>query len=485
MTTSRDGGSRPLVLRAVTVVDTADGARTPNLDVRISDGVITGISATSPEGADATVDVVDAAGRYVVPGYVDMHVHALPDHGPIPASALGLMLVNGITGFRQMGGSLDLLARRQAGTLGMPVDAPQLLAMPGGLLTPLNAGTAAAVATVREQHSAGADFVKTALITPAVYFEAQEEANRLGIPVLGHLPSGIDVRAAARSGFRSIEHLGPGATMLVGCSCDAKGLADQLAAAPGVTLPTVKIPFLSGIVERIMGNVLRRIVVNPTNAAKPADIALMQRAIDTFDEDVAAELAADVTASGTWQCPTLIRMRAQQLCDAAEFSSDPNLRFMASATIKQWTAAADRFRWFTDAERATFRTGYDLLLRLTKIYDRAGARMLTGTDAVGAAWVIPGYALHREFGELASAGLSPLRILQMATSEPAAFLGTTDTMGGVGMGRQADLVVLDEDPVVDVRNLARINAVVRAGRLYSSVDLDRLKRRIASTSPAH
>jgi imidazolonepropionase-like amidohydrolase len=471
-----------LVLRGVTVVETADGARTPNLDIQIADGVITAISATAPDGL---AEVVDATGKYVVPGYVDMHVHALPDHGPIPAGALGLMLANGITGFRQMSGSLDLLARRRAGTLGMPVDAPGLLAMPGGLLTPMNAGTAAAaVATVREHHLAGADFVKAALVTPAVYFEAQTEANRLGIPLLGHLPSGIDVRAAARSGFRSIEHLGPGATMLVGCSCEAHCLADELAAAPGVGLPAVRIPFLGGIVERVMRRVLRRIVVNPTNMAKPADIALMQRAIDTFDEDVAAALAADVSSSGTWQCPTLIRMRAQQLCDAAEFSSDPHLRFMAPSTVAQWTAAAEKFGRFTDAQRATFRAGYDLLLRLTKIYDRAGARMLAGTDAVGAAWVVPGFSLHREFAELAAAGLSPLRILQMTTSEPAAFLGTTDTMGSVEVGMQADLVVLDADPVVDVANLARITAVVRAGNVYSSADLDRLKNRIAAGTPA-
>jgi len=350
----------------------------------------------------------------------------------------------------------------------------------------MNAGSsAAAIAAVREQHAAGADFVKAAAIAPQPYFDAQAEANRLGIPVLGHLPAGIDVRAAARSGFRSIEHLGPGVTMLVSCSCDQHGLGEAVAAAKsGVKIPSVRLPLPAGLTMRLMSRIVRKLVVNPTNRSRPVDIELLRRGVDTFDADDAAELAADLTAAGVWQCPTLIRMRAQQLCDAAEFRDDPNLTYMSRATIREWTAAAARFRTFSAAERATLRAVYELLLRLTRIFDQAGAKMLTGTDAVGAAWVVPGFSLHREFAELASAGLRPLRVLQMTTLDPAEFFGTSSTMGSVEVGKKADLVVLDADPMDGVASLGRIHAVIHGGRLYSSTDLADIKNRIAAGSPA-
>ena len=130
-------------------------------------------------------------------------MHAHPLNGKTPDTrALALMLAHGVTGFRQMAGSPQLLQDRRNGSLALGRYAPELLALPGSLLTPLNAGTpAAAVAEVGRQAAAGADFVKAALITPDVYFPAQSEANRLGIPLLGHLPTGVDVRAASAAGF--------------------------------------------------------------------------------------------------------------------------------------------------------------------------------------------------------------------------------------------------------------------------------------------
>jgi hypothetical protein len=78
--------------------------------------------------------------------------------------------------------------------------------------------------------------------------------------------------------------------------------------------------------------------------------------------------------TGTWRTPTLIRERTEQLCDAPEFSDGPNLTYMPPATVKTWTKAARTFARFPAEARATFRAGYDVLLRLTKIldHDRVG-----------------------------------------------------------------------------------------------------------------
>jgi imidazolonepropionase-like amidohydrolase len=479
-----EAGGRPLVLRNVTIVDTRDGALTPSADLLVSDGVIAAITPADPDAAAAAsltdAEVVDGSGKYLIPGYLDMHAHPLTEKRP--AGDLELMLASGVTGFRQMSGSPQLLAERSAGTLPLPADSPDVLALPGALLTPLNAGTiAGAVAAIRDQAAAGADFIKVALITPHVFFPAVAEANRLGIPVAGHLPAGIDVMRASRAGIKAIEHLGPGLTIIASCSTDEVSLAEAIARLPSLRLPSVKLPFM----DRILMRVLRKVVINPINRSTPAEIEILQQAVDTFSEERAAELAGRFAEDGTWQVPTLIRLRTQHLCDSPEFSEDPDLQYMARSTTKSWQHAADSFATkFTPQSRATFRAVYEVLLRMTKIFNDGGVKMLAGSDSVGAAWEVPGPSLHREFDELARAGVPPLRILQMTTHDAAEFLGTTSTMGTVDVGKNADLVLLDANPVDAAANLHQVSAVVRRGRHYSSADLARLKDRVRSTHPA-
>jgi imidazolonepropionase-like amidohydrolase len=477
-------GGRPLRLGNVTIVDTRDGGLAPGLDVLIADGVIAEITTTDPDAVSGTTsdgaEVVDGSGRYLIPGLLDMHAHPLNDKHP--AGALELMLASGVTGFRQMAGSPQLLRERSAGTLPLPPDSPDVLALPGALLTPLNAGTiSGAVAAVRDQAAAGADFIKIALITPDVFFPTVAEARRLGIPVAGHLPTGIDVSRASRAGIRSIEHLGPGLTILAGCSSDEVSLAEAIAGLPALRLPAVKLPFM----DRILMRVLRKVVINPVNRSTPAEVEILQRAVDSFSEERAAELAEQFAEDGTWQVPTLIRLRTQYLCDAPEFSDDPDLQYMAGSTTKTWRDATGTFvKKFPPPSRATFRAAYEVLLRMTKIFDDGGVRMLAGSDAVGAAWEVPGPSLHREFDELARAGLPALRILQMTTRDAAEFLGATSRMGTVDVGKNADLVLLRANPADDAAALHQVDAVIRAGRHYSTADLARLKDRVRSTHPA-
>jgi hypothetical protein len=121
-----------------------------------------------------------------------MHTHVLGPEDPV--GDLDLMLANGITGSRQMGANAELLRQWRDGELPDSDSRPELLAMPGAVLIPLNAPTdEAAVATVRQQKAAGADFIKVGFVTPSAVFAAQAEAVRLGVPILGHLPTGVDV----------------------------------------------------------------------------------------------------------------------------------------------------------------------------------------------------------------------------------------------------------------------------------------------------
>lgn len=467
------------VLTGVTVVDTRTGRLQPNMNLLLNDGRIVRVSAELPKGGVGGV-IIDARGKYVVPGYLDMHAHPLMEGDP--TGALQLMLANGVTGFRQMSGSTELLARRKAGTLRLPADSPALLAMPGSILSPANAGSVEdAMEEIRAQKAAGADFIKVGLVAPKVFFPAQAEAKRLGLPIVGHLPTGIDVMAVSRGGMKSIEHLGPGVGILAACSADEAGIGQAIAQRPELKLPPIKGPLM----EKIASAMVRKRIINPLAEAALPDVDIQQRAISTFDPEKCRALAARFSADGAWQTPTLIRSLTSELGDTPEFQTDPNLRYMSADTIRGWVEATQRFQTLPSSARTTFRDTYALQLRLTKLFDEAGVKMLAGSDASGAAWEVPGFALHQEFDELAKAGLSPLRVLQMTTLNGAEFLGLGATMGAVEPGKVADLVILDANPIQDVQNLHRIAGVVRAGRYYGAKDLETLKAKVAAARSVH
>ncbi|MFK0171527.1 amidohydrolase family protein [Streptomyces sp. NPDC090306] len=484
MTTSPQSPAREsarddvLLVRSATVVNTRDGSVTPGTDVLVRDGRITEVrpGIEAPERLRARV--VDAKGLFVVPGYNDMHAHPLDQ---LPARSrdrdLRLLLAHGVTGFRQMSGSAGLLRARAEGTLDLPSDGARPLSMPGTVLvTPLNAGSPEqGVATVRQQHAAGADFIKVAMTTPEVFFAAQQEALRLGLTIVGHLPQGIDVVRASGIGMKSVEHLGPGVGLFACCSSapaavqpDADGGGEDKLKAP-----PVKLPFMDRLIDRMV----KRLVVNPVNRTTPQAVDRMRRAVDTYDSSMAHTLARRFVDDNTWQVPTLIRVKTQQIADDPAFAEAPELRHMDAPTLKRWRKATARFARFPESARVTFRELYDRQLQLTHAFDDAGVPMLAGSDTSGAGWVVPGASLHREFDELGRAGLSPLRVLQMATLRPAEFLGTIDTMGTVEPGRLADLVLLRANPVDDVENLHAVAAVIRDGRYYSETDLTAIKNR--------
>ena len=129
----------------------------------------------------------------------------------------------------------------------------------------------------------------------------------------------------------------------------------------------------------------------------------------------------------------------------------------------------------------------DLSFRLVKDFDEAGVKMLAGSD-YGGGWVIPGVSLHQEFDLLEKCGLSPLKVLQMTTINGSEFLGIEKTSGSVETGKNANLVLLDGNPVESVQNLHRLAGVVRNGKYFSKDDLSsmmlRVEQKLASSTDA-
>ena len=455
-----------------TVVDTLDGTLVADVTILIAEGRIVSVAKDGEGDTSPALRRVDATGKFVVPGYNDMHSHVL--NLDDPSGGLALMLTEGVTGFRQMSGSEQRLRERRDGTLAVGDEAPALLEMPGAVLTPLNASTVEGlIAEVAAQKEQGADFIKVAFVAPAVFNEALAAARREGLPILGHLQDGVDVDVSARAGFRSIEHLGPGATLWVACSTEEAAL--QSATKP-VRIPSwpLKIPFMRRLIEKRF----QRLLINPSAFVPPAYATRMQRAMDTFSQGKFEALVAVFAAQQTWHCPTLVRLRTQELADAPEYQSHPDLRYMPQKRIDLWRQVTEKFKKLPAAMRSTYAEAYPRQLQLMKALSDAGVRMIAGTD--GGWLAIPGLNLQEEFAELAKAGIAPLKILQMTTINAAEYLDRTDTMGTVAPGRNADLVLLDANPLEDAANLGAIAGVVRAGVHYARPALDALRDRVAA-----
>ena len=468
-----------LILKHVTIVDTLDGHLTPDMTVVIIAGKIASIEKNQAlPYAPAGPPVIDATGKFLVPGFTDAHTHIL--HSPEATKDEALMLANGITAFRQMDGTADLLEQRREGRLFQSKFAPKLLAMPGPVLLTTNAfSPEAAVAEVDRQKAQGADFIKIGLVPPQTFYAVGAEAKKLGLPFEGHLPPGVDAVQAVVAGYRSIEHLGPGAAILTSCSTQQAALDRDIASHPLKKPPPIP--------DFLVQMALHKLLLDPLLLEMLFDnntLPRMQQIVDTFDESKCRMVAAAIAKSGSWQVPTLIRIRTSNFADASEFRNDPNFKYMSAQNRKDWIDVSNRFTSrITPARKLTIQRFWELQLKLTRMLDDAGVPMMTGTDSAGGA-IVAGFSLHQEFALLAQDGFSPLKILQMTTLNPARFYGLEATMGSVEVGRDADLVLLDANPIESAQNLDRIDAVMRNGAFYSRNSLDKKLREIADEASA-
>lgn len=463
---------RDLVLRNVTIVDTHDGHLSPGMTVFISSGQIVKINHHQTVPRRGATPVVDAHGKFLTPGFVDGHVHVVGS--PEAANEEALMVANGITGMRQMSGTAELLRKRREDRLFRSTFAPKLLAMPGRVLLPTNAfSPKEGIAEVDRQKAQGADFIKVALVPPPTFYAIGAEAKKVGLNFEGHLPPGVDVVQAVNAGYRSIEHLGPGDAILSDCSTEESALKRETAAHPQRRPPPIP--------EFLVQWFIRKLTLDPLLAEiffNHDTIPRMQRIVDTFDETKCQKVVAAIAKSGSWQVPTLIRLRTSEFADAPEYSNDPNLKYMAAGVRKSWKDVSQEFsKKISPTQKVTVQKFWGLQLELARMLDEAGVPMLTGTDS--SAGTAAGFNLHQEFVLLAQDGFTPLKILQMTTLNAARFYGCEATMGSVEVGKDADLVLLDANPIESAQNLDRINAVVRNGAFYSRDALDAKLREIA------
>jgi imidazolonepropionase-like amidohydrolase len=113
---------------------------------------------------------------------------------------------------------------------------------------------------------------------------------------------------------------------------------------------------------------------------------------------------------------------------------------------------------------------------------KAGIPFLAGTDTPPGVYIFPGFSLHQELQRFVAAGFTPLEALQTATLNPAKFLGMQDRLGTIEKGKLADLVLLDANPLENIRNTEAIAGVVVNGRYLSRAELDKLLRSVEAAA---
>jgi hypothetical protein len=449
--TQQPTAAAPLVLDRVTVIDVQSGRRILAQRVVIVGNRIRAVGSVSSVHVPAGARVVDARGKYLMPGLWNMHTHSERSTDIF----YPLFIANGVTGIRDAWSEVPLdtlIMWRREIVAGTRVGPPrQLLAGPAlDEETPCMrekgeghvciADSADARHVVDSLKAAGANFIKTYdLKKKETYFAVAAEARRVGIQFGGHL----DIRDL---GITAIQASDSGASILD----------------------------------------------HPNTASDLDELCLFKAASVERCQPVAERFRHN----GTWWVPTLIILATSYGIEEAPAGrralAKPAFGPASQAILKRFYQFASKF-WEGSAKRLSLtglrdsvgvaQTAHAITPNSPvdsggslRLVHRVGMPILAGTDDAESVMERqpPGFSLHAELATYVGEGLTPLEALQTATLNPAKAIHGTDSLGTVAPGKLADLVLLDADPLADITNTTAIRAVVANGRYFDRAALDQL-----------
>ena len=404
----------PLAIVDVTVIPMMTALALPHQTVVIRDGRITSLGPASRDRAPAGARTVDGRGKYLIPGLTDAHVHLEE------TADLAQFVASGVTTVRDLMGSPETLAWRDSTAAGQ-VFGPRIVAA-----GPLFAGPQvpwrkkfvtenpdSARAEVRRQRGAGYDLIKIYDgLTAPVYAAIMDESQKLGMAATGHIPAAVHLSGvlAAR---QNLEHTDKIAFDVWGHSFDTTRI-DSVARAIAAA----------------------HVVVTPTIASLQQLARVGAGGFDSLLARPEASRVGPVTLD-VW-CSYTARLRGNR--------APPK-----GVSYNQWT---------------------DFQMKIVSAEQRAGVPLLAGTDYPNA-MLAPGSSLVEELMALRESGLTNLEALRTATLNAGRAIGDS-TSGIIAVGARADLLLLDANPVTDLRALTGLRGVVLRGRWLTRADLDSL-----------
>lgn len=442
-----------IVIRGVTVIDGTGAPPRPDAVVAIRDGRIVHLGLASAFRAPREARVIDGRGHWLVPGFIDMHAHIAL--GPVtgmgrgapvatldstlPSRSLRTLLAHGVTTIRDPGTASTALAvavrdsvanGRLVGprvfTAGEVIDAS---VFPGLVVT---ARTPQEVrAEVRRQVEVGVDYVKLyASLPPPLVRAGVEEAHAHGKKALVH-PFATSWTAAAEAGIDGIVHAVPSSPLLL--------------------RPDRRAAFLA-------------------NFARSTRFMFQWFEYADLSSPELDSMVRAMTAHRVVHDPTLVVFEAMAWGDSARVTEAPELSLAAPSLLANWRADFQLTLGWRPADYDSARAVWPTVLRFVRFLHERGVFLVAGTDANNP-WTVPGPSLHRELALLVAAGIPPLDVLRIATRNGAEALGILDEVGTVELGKRADLVLLEADPLTHVGNTRRIAWVMQGGRIHEPAAL--------------
>ncbi|MDC0064565.1 amidohydrolase family protein [Gammaproteobacteria bacterium] len=439
-----------IVIENITLIDAKNGTRT-NQTVSIENGVIQSIGSAKLDMEES--QIIDGEGKYLIPGLWDAHVHLtfIPeiDH----ETHFKLYLKNGVTSIRDTGAILSKLQPSLNFIEENPNTTPRLFyagplidgadrvykGMEPGFPN-LSIGideTSNIPEVVDGLLKEGVTFLKSyEMLTRETYLELLKVAGQNGLRVTGHVPLSIDLEEAIEAGLGGMQHV---RNMDLACAKDADNLLDDRQ----VSLENE---------ASIAGSALR------------THIHSSQRyyAIDNTDDERCLRIIMKLSEYGVFQTPTL----TINTFDSRRFYADPKWREtyqeLPEAAENNWMQGSLKLANIDVTENAKKFDAWSLSL-VNKMHQE-GVKIIAGTDTpIG--YLTPGYSLHKELELLSEAGLSNMDVLRSATITPAEFFGMENQMGTIEVGKLADLVILDKNPLMSISNTQSIHSVIVKGQI--------------------
>jgi imidazolonepropionase-like amidohydrolase len=425
-----------VLIKNVTIIDVKKGLSVNKQNVYINADRIVKISNTS-EKENAAKVIVDGTGKFLIPGLWDMHTH---NWWNIHFS--NLYVSNGVLGVRNMYTPMSMIKPLKDSINNNLLIGPKYFAagrvleganpeFPDWLVVDSLNKIKKALDTLQLE---GSDFVKVYSKIPRnVYFELVKEAHKRGMIVEGHLPMSVSAIEASNAGQKSFEHL--------------LGIPD-LCTKDSLFKNKYKFNWFAAVM-------------------KENDYGTLK-----IDEQIAAKNFSILKKNNTYICPTLVVWYSYFHPDTL-FETNSTLNKLPKDMVGFWSGEISKYRKKDNAYKEMAIKKFETLKKVTYLLYKSGVPLIAGTDAMNP-YCYPGYSLHKELELLVECGIPNADVLRMATINAADFFSLKE-YGQIKEGNIASIVLLDENPLVNIKNTTKINTVILKGKVLDKTAIQKMK----------